>query len=438
MTEPLKAIISNRIYLKPRDQSHREQILKELTYVIEHNVGSGVRGAKSKRLEIIKNYKVLPGGVLSIPQGRMDLVGTEYEIVDKRVMNSVPFPLPKHSLRDSQLEVYNQVNDTCFINALVGWGKTFTALHIARKLEQKTLVLTHNTFLRDQWVKEVKSLFGLNPGIIGSGEFDIEDHFIVIANIQTAIKIAPKISKEFGTVILDEAHHVPADTFHTFIDSMYSRYRIALSGTMERKDQKHLMFKDFFGETVYRTQQSNTLNPFVKILNTVIFLNPRLTWVQKVNELLYNEDYQDFVAGVAATQIKQNHSVLLIADRVEFLENVKEKIGEDCALVTGKTSFEEREQIAKKVNSGEVLCIAGSRQIFSEGISINRLSCVILPTPSANLVNLEQIIGRIMRMYPNKPDPVVIDLHFSSAPEKKQQATKLGFYMGKGWQIDKL
>jgi superfamily II DNA or RNA helicase len=237
-------------------------------------------------------------------------------------------------------------------------------------------------------------------------------------------------------VIVDEAHHVPAETFHDFLDSMHARYRIALSGTMTRKDNKHLLFKDFFGSKVFKPPQSNTLNPTVKTLNTGIFLNPRLTWTQKINELLYDEDYQTFVAATAATQILDGHSVLIISDRVEFLENIKEKLGDDCALVTGATSFEERQTVAEKVNKGETLCIAGSRQIFSEGISINRLSCVILTVPSSNLVNLEQIIGRIMRPSPNKKDPVVIDIHFSSPAEKKQQGVKIGFYMGKDWKIE--
>lgn len=436
MTEQNKAIISNRIYFKCEDVKHRNHLMSELTYVIEHNIGGGAKTSKTKRLEIIKNYKLLPGNVISIPQGRLDLVPPDYLLVDKRVKNEVPFPKTLLELRDTQTPVYEEVNDTCFINALVGWGKTFTALHIAKKLEQKTLVLTHNTFLRDQWATEVEKLFGMKPGIIGSGIFDIEDHFIVIANIQTAIKMVPQIQKEFGTIILDEAHHVPAETFHEFLDSMYSRYRIALSGTMERKDKKHVLFKDFFGTKVIKPPQSNTLNPTVKILNTGLRLSTGSTWVQKINELLYDEEYQTFIAGVAKTQVLNNHSVLIIADRVEFLENVKEKLGEDCALVTGKTSFEERQLIAEKVNSGEVLCIAGSRQIFSEGISINRLSCVILPVPSSNLVNLEQIIGRIMRTHEHKQGPVVVDIHFNSPAEKKQQAVKMGFYMGKGWKIE--
>lgn len=438
MTQQNKAIISNRIYFKCEDIKVRNALMSELTYVIEHNIGGGSKTSKTKRLEIIKNYKLLPNNIISIPQGRTDLIPQDYVIVDKRVFNEVPFPKALLELRDTQLPVYEEVTDTCFINALVGWGKTFTALHIAKKLEQKTLVLTHNTFLRDQWATEVEKLFGMKPGIIGSGIFDIEDHFIVIANIQTAIKMVPQIQKEFGTVIVDEAHHVPAETFHEFLDSMYSRYRIALSGTMERKDKKHVLFKDFFGTKVIRPPQSNTLNPTIKILNTGLRLSSTSTWVEKINELLYDEDYQNFVAAVAASQILQGHSVLIIADRVEFLENIKEKLGEDCALVTGKTSFEERQLIAEKVNSGEVLCIAGSRQIFSEGISINRLSCVILPVPSSNLVNLEQIIGRIMRTHKDKQDPVVIDLHFNSPAEKKQQAIKLGFYMSKGWTINEI
>jgi superfamily II DNA or RNA helicase len=118
------------------------------------------------------------------------------------------------------------------------------ALHLAAKLGQKTLVVTHTTMLRDQWVDEIKKVFNMTPGIIGSGSFDIEDHAIVVGNVQTVTKVMNKLQKEFGTIILDEAHHVPANTFSSIIDSSYARYRIALSGTMERTDGKQILFKD--------------------------------------------------------------------------------------------------------------------------------------------------------------------------------------------------
>ena len=435
MEESRKAVISNRIYLKPKDSEHLRHIISELTYRIETRRGNK---SKVKNIEIIKNFKNLAGGIVSIPQGRLDLVPAGYELVDKRQTNEVPFPLPKYPLRDSQQPVFDEVKDTCFINALVGWGKTFTALHVARKLGQKTLVVVHNTMLRDQWIEEVQTLFGITPGVIGTGQFDIEDHCIVIGNIQSVVKHISKINKEFGTVILDEAHHVPATTFSELIDGMYARYRIALSGTMERSDGKHIVFRDYFGNKIFKPPQSHTLNPTVKIIQTGMSLPSGVTWVEKINHLLYDEDYQKFVAGIANIERSHGHAVLIVADRLEFLKQVKEKIGEDCILITGETSFEERKKLIEEVETGKKMCVAGSRQIFSEGISINRLSCVILAVPSANLVNLEQVIGRVMRQHPEKPIPLVVDIAFSSPVEKRQLGLRTGFYMDKGWKVGRV
>lgn len=119
-TEDKKAILSNRIYFKCEDREYIKKLIETLTYRVEKK--GGVKG-KFKSVEIIKNYKLLANGIVSIPQGRLDLVPEGYEIVDRRVTNEVPFPDPKHELRDSQKPIYDKVTDTCFINALVGWGK---------------------------------------------------------------------------------------------------------------------------------------------------------------------------------------------------------------------------------------------------------------------------------------------------------------------------
>lgn len=427
------AILSNRIYFKPKDNDELKNIINKLTYRIESK--SGQKG-KFKNIEIIKNYRLLPNNIVSIPQGRTDLVPAGLEIIDKRIYNEVPFPTPKFDLREGQQAVYDEVNDTCFINALVGWGKTFTALHLARKLGQKTLVVTHTTMLRDQWIDEIRALFGMEPGVIGSGKFDIEDHAIVVGNVQTVTKLMPSINKEFGTVILDEAHHVPATTFSSIIDGMYCRYRIALSGTMLRTDGKHVVFLDYFGKDVYRPPQSHTLDPIVKIIQTGIHLPSGETWAKKINALLYDDDYQQFVSALAITQMEKGHSVLVVADRVEFLNKIKEYIGSSCILITGETDYEERKILIEQVEAGKKMCVAGSRQIFSEGISINKLSCVILAVPTSNPISLEQVIGRIMRLHPDKLDPVVLDLNFSSGPERRQNGARLAFYASKGWEIE--
>ena len=427
-----KAIISNRIYLDNPGVEETKQIIKTLTYKIHKDTGS----KQFSTVETIKNYKILPKNILSLPQGRLDLIPSGYEIVDKRTQVSVPFPDPKFALRDTQQVVYDEITDTCFINALVGWGKTFTALHVAKKLGQKTLVVTHTTALRDQWREEVQTLFGIPAGVIGGGSMDWEDHAITVANVQTLVKHSAKLSKEFGTIILDEAHHCPASTFSQLIDDFHARYRIALSGTMIRKDGKHVMFADFFGNKVYKPPQSHTLNPEVKLIQTGITLKPGATWVEKINNLTEDEDYQAFIAGLAKIQVALGHQVLVIADRVGFLQKVKEYVGETCVLVTGETNFEQRQQIKQQLLTKEKMCIAGSRQIFSEGISINSLSCVILAVPIANDSLLEQIVGRIQREHEDKLVPVVLDMQFSGFMDKKQNRDRLGFYMRKGWNIE--
>jgi superfamily II DNA or RNA helicase len=428
----MKAVISNRIYLSDPGRDLAKQIIESLTYKFEKNTGS----KRFAAIETIKNYKILPQGILSIPQGRQDLIPSNSEVVDKRVLVPVPFPTPRFDLRPDQQVVYDEVNDTVFINALVGWGKTFTALHLARKLGQRTLVVTHTSALRDQWREEVQTLFDMPSGIIGGGEMDWEDHPVTIANVQTLVKHCDRLSKEFGTIILDEAHHCPATTFTQIIDTFYSRFRIGLSGTMQRKDGKHVLFQDYFGNHVVKPPQSNTLAPTVRLVKTGLVLKPGATWVEKVNDLANNEDYQQFIAGVAQQEIDEGHQVLIIADRVEFLRNVKEYIGENCVLVTGETGFDERQEVKEQLLSRKKMSIAGSRQIFSEGISINSLSCVILAIPMNNDSLLEQIIGRIQRQHPDKKQPLVIDMQFSGWADKKQNTSRLGLYMRKGWQVE--
>jgi len=151
--------------------------------------------------------------------------------------------------------------------------------------------------------------------------------------------------------------------------------------------------------------------------------------------LLYDPDYQNFIAAIAKIEMDRGHKVLVIADRVEFLQKVGEQIGETCVCITGGTTFEERTELIQQVESGKKSCIAGSRQIFSEGISVNILSCVILAAPIANDSLLEQIVGRIQRKHDDKLNPLVIDMHFSGHSDRKQNNDRLAFYQRKGWEV---
>jgi len=424
----MKAVISNRIYMDIEPSSFNE-LDKALTYKIE----SYRRDAAPI---IIKNLRKIRSNLISIPVGRTDLIPEGYELKDKRVEVPVELPEFKYELRESQQEVYDQLNDNAVINAFVSWGKTFTALAIAKKLEQKTLIITHTVALRTQWEKEIKKVFGIEAGVIGSGRYEV-DAPIVVGNIQTLYKIKEKIVKTFGTLIVDECHHIPANTFNRLVDSSYARYKIGLSGTVERKDGRHVMLPDYFGHTRFTPPKENYMEPSIDVIQTKIrFMDgAKIPWANRINDLVSQEEYGKLICFLAAAYRKQGHKVLLLSDRVYFLKRIKETLGEYCELITGEVSLAEREEKIKKVQEGKVDILLGTQSIFSEGISVNPLSCLILATPVNNTPLLTQLIGRVIREHPGKQDPVVVDINLKGKTAEKQAKLRLGHYLQQKYNV---
>lgn len=423
----MKAVLSNRIYLEV-DKSYKSHVEEQLTYTIPGYT-------ETAPSLTIRNYSVVRPNILSIPIGRQDLIPDNYEIVDKRIKQDITFPPFKFDLRQSQQEVYDVIHDNAIINAWTSWGKTFTGLAIAGKLGQKTLVVTHTIPLRNQWVKEAEKVFGITPGIIGSGKFEI-DKQLVIANTQTLYRNLPKVSRQFGTVILDEMHHVSSPTFSKIIDSNYARYKIGLSGTLIRKDGQHIVFRDYFSNHVIKPPKENYLEPVVHVYKPGIkFIDGMNTpWAIRVNKLKENEAYQHMVALLGAKYAHDGHNVLLVSDRVEFLNKVASLIGDNAVAITGEVPQEERERLLSRVGK-DIKVICGIQSIFSEGISVDALSCLILATPVNNESLLTQLIGRIIRLKENKPTPVIVDINLDGNTANRQANSRLGVYIKEGYKV---
>ena len=102
-------------------------------------------------------------------------------------------------------------------------------------------MLVHTLDLLEQMQENVRHWLGVSPGIIGGGRWDPRET-ITVATVQTLIrrkKELPGLVKQFGTLLLDEAHHVPAATFTGIIQKFPAKYRYGLSATPEREDGLH-------------------------------------------------------------------------------------------------------------------------------------------------------------------------------------------------------
>jgi superfamily II DNA or RNA helicase len=235
-------------------------------------------------------------------------------------------------------------------------------------------------------------------------------------------------------------HHVSSPTFSKLLDTNYARYKIGLSGTIERKDGKHVVFRDYFGQKIFQPPKENYMIPKVVVVRPDIrFMDGSGTpWATKVSVLCNDNNYRNLIAMLAAAQAAKGHNVLVVCDRVAFLHVISEMIGENAVCVTGKIHSDDREALIVKIGNGTVNVLCGTQSIFSEGISVDILSCLILATPVNNEPLLTQLVGRVVRKLPNKPQPIVMDIHLKGNTARRQASNRMGHYIKQGYEISYL
>jgi len=304
---------------------------------------------------------------------------------------------------------------------------------LAEKLGQKTIVIVHTKKLQEQWVIETRKVLGIEPGIIGSGRYEINND-IVIATKQTLDKRGDSVLfNEFGTVILDEAHHCPAKTFNAILNKFRSRYKIGLTATLRRKDEKHFLINNYLSNTnIYKPDTENSMTPTIVGIKTDIMLPGAVSWQGRVTKLIENTDYISLILNIVKDQASKGHKVLCIASRVDFLKNLN-SLTEDSELIIGGST--DTAEVIQNVINNITNVIYGSTQVMSEGISINPLSCLVYATPFSSDIVIEQTIGRVIRLYENKLNPVVFDIILKGQTGANQWRERKKYYNSKGYII---
>src|SRR5947209_15656425 len=118
-----------------------------------------------------------------------------------------------------------------------GFGKTVCILAVLAELQQRACILVHKTILLDQWVEEInRFLPSAKIGIIqGKRKEFSEDNDINIVMVQT-LKNIQQVPPIHGIIIVDETHHLPAQSFSRILYKMNAKYTVGMSATVERAD----------------------------------------------------------------------------------------------------------------------------------------------------------------------------------------------------------
>ena len=101
--------------------------------------------------------------------------------------------------------------------------------------------------------------------------------------------------------------------------------------------------------------------------------------------------------------------------------------------VIGESDREIREDALQ--NLGKKYKAILTTKLFDEGISCHRLDTLMLPCPSNNPIQLEQRIGRIERLHPEKQFPLIVDFWLSGGIVSRQQKNRLVWYQQNGYNL---
>jgi len=168
-----------------------------------------------------------------------------YPVQDERELErGEPLPVDLHlELRDYQQSWVSRFLEqrSGVLVGPPGSGKTVTALAILAAIEGETLILVPGRELAGQWREELLAHTSLSPEQVGEyhgGEKAVRP--VTIATYRTAGMDRHRQlfdSREWGLIIYDEVHHVPAPIHRRSAD-LQTRHRLGLSSTPIREDDR--------------------------------------------------------------------------------------------------------------------------------------------------------------------------------------------------------
>lgn len=360
----------------------------------------------------------------------------------------------KGAIRESQKEVVNSY--LCpeprdgIISLQTGGGKTVCALFIASKIGVQTIVLVHNTFLRDQWIDRITSFLPkARIGTIQGDKIEVENKDIIVAMLQSvALKEYDKsVFANIGMVIVDECHHIASEAFSRAIPKLTCKHMLGLSATPERKDKLMHVINWFLGPILYKSDTADKIDAGVRVevyefntddeeFNTIIYNNSGVMFTTlMINKLALFEPRNVFINEILEDLFEgTSRQILVLTDRVEhtetILKNLSPKIREHSCVLGRKVSSKDRAEFCESKR-----ILIATYQMCKEGFDVATLNTLIIATPRPDV---DQIVGRILRVEKEvrKINPLIIDI--VDPTFRRQFQERLGLYRKRNYIIEKM
>jgi superfamily II DNA or RNA helicase len=128
-------------------------------------------------------------------------------------------------------------------------GKTYIALKAIEQLRTQTLIVVPTLDLIDQWRNRIKQCLGAGSGAVGGGENTVR--MITVATYDSAYLQAAFLGNKFMLIVFDEVHHLASPSYMQIAEMYVAPYRMGLTATYERIDERHQLLPRLVGDLVY-------------------------------------------------------------------------------------------------------------------------------------------------------------------------------------------
>ena len=378
---------------------------------------------------------------------RYRIIQHQREIARQEKVTSIEkFNLQPNSMQVGFITNLKKILDAGEKRALLisatGTGKTYASAFAMRELGfKRVLFLVHRGQLARQTQKSYEKIFAasVSMGLVGDGCHDYDANY-VFATVQTLNRDEHLLQYEkdaFDCIILDEAHHVPAQTYQKIMKHFTPRLWLGMTATPDKRDdhvEGRNVYELFDHQIAYeiRLQQAmeeNLLCPFhyFGITDLAIIGDSKeahrdfsmLASDERVRHIIQQADYYGYsgskVKGlIFCSSIKETEEL-----SAKFNAQINPSTGQKfrTLALNGSASEVERQEAFERLAMNEEdasvvqepLDYIFSVEILNEGIDIVEVNQVIMLRPTQSPIVFIQQLGRGLRKATGKGYVVILD-----------------------------
>lgn len=326
----------------------------------------------------------------------------------------------QHPIIETTLNALNNNDDKGGLLVLsCGSGKTALTIYLACLLRVKTLVVTYQCFLIDQWKDEINLFTNAKVGVIKGNICDVDGYDIVIASLKSLSMREYDIDfTQFGLSVYDECHHSGSKIYSLSHLKTRSIYTLGLSATPFRQDLMHSLIELNLGPILCRYNRKVNYKIMVKkvLFNSqsdkFIPLTTKIKGMPKkspnhakmVTNLTEIASRNKLIMDILIRLKTFGRKIFVFSSRTKHVEQLKRMFdailqsqNEQDIFVTG-IMHGKIDQTDRRVLLETCDIIFSTQHIAEEALNATRFNTILLALPYNNKQSTTiQTVGRILR-----------------------------------------